>query len=120
MISPDGKRVIAEGISTGGTFSVYPVAGGTPATLPGDGEAGTFRFSGARTGRLCTFIWRNSRQIHRVDTVTGKRTLWREISPADPAGLIWIESVQLPRDSSRIVYGYSRILSDLFVIDGLK
>ena len=118
MISPDGKRVIAMEIASR-ALSVYPVAGGEPTALPGM-ETGYWPIQWADDGETVYVHEDYSRQIYRVDTVTGRRTLWREISPADPAGLVAIENIQVPRDGSRLLYGYSRILSDLFVVDGLK
>ncbi len=118
MISSDGKRVIATGPERG-VLSVYPVAGGEPTTLPGL-EKGYWPIQWGDDGETVYVHQENSRLVYRVNTVTGKRTLWKELSPADPAGVVSIENVEVARDGSRIVYGYSRIMSDLFVVDGLK
>ena len=40
--------------------------------------------------------------------------------PADPAGILEIENLSVSRDGAQIVYGYSRITSDLYVVDGLR
>ena len=59
-------------------------------------------------------------RIDRVDVVTGERTLWKTIKPADPVGLEAINNLFVTLDGRTYCYGYLRTLSDLFVIDGLK
>jgi hypothetical protein len=52
--------------------------------------------------------------------LTGARELVREISPGDPAGLQAIPTVALSADGRSYVYGYTRALSDLYAVEGLK
>jgi hypothetical protein len=40
--------------------------------------------------------------------------------PADSAGVVEIVSVVLTADGSNYAYSYHRILSDLFLVDGLN
>jgi hypothetical protein len=63
---------------------------------------------------------RTSAQIYRVNVSTGERSLWKTIVPSDPAGLLSIDRVEIGRDGKQIVYGYARITSDLYVVDGLR
>jgi hypothetical protein len=55
-----------------------------------------------------------------VDSVTGKRTLWKQISPADPAGVDAIQGIAITPDEKSFVYSYRRRLSDLYLVEGLK
>jgi hypothetical protein len=59
-------------------------------------------------------------RIDKVDIVSGLRTPWRTIKPADPVGLVGINEVFITPDGAAYCYGYGRTLSDLFVIEGLK
>ena len=55
-----------------------------------------------------------------IDLATGKRTLWRSLSPADPAGVGQIGPIVMAPDGSSYIYGYHRTLSDLYLVEGLK
>ena len=60
-------------------------------------------------------------RIMRIDAVTGRRDVWREIEYADSSGLLPGElRVVMSADGRSYVYGYLRSLSDLYVADGLK
>jgi hypothetical protein len=55
-----------------------------------------------------------------VDLATGHREVWREIALADPAGAQSITSVHFSADGKSYAYSTLRVLSDLYVVDGLK
>ena len=59
-------------------------------------------------------------QVFRIDAATGQRTFWRAFEPADSAGIDTIRGVLLSADNKAYVYGYSRTLSDLYQVQGLK
>jgi hypothetical protein len=59
-------------------------------------------------------------RIHRIDLATGRRTLVREIMPANPGGMAGILSFAMTPDASALAYNYVRKLSDLYLIEGLK
>jgi eukaryotic-like serine/threonine-protein kinase len=59
-------------------------------------------------------------RIDKLDTVTGLRTPWKTVKPADPVGLEAINRVFVTPDGAGYCYGYLRTLSDLFVIEGVK
>jgi eukaryotic-like serine/threonine-protein kinase len=119
LISQDGKRVIAGGPEEG-VFSIYPVEGGEPRPLPGM-EQGYWPIQWSEDGKtLYVRHGRSPAQIYRVNVSTGERSLWKVIVPADPAGLLSIDTLDVARDGKQIVYGYARITSDLYVVDGLR
>jgi hypothetical protein len=51
---------------------------------------------------------------------TGHRQLWKELNPPDPAGINFIRPPQISADGKAYAYNYSRVLSDLYLVDGLK
>jgi eukaryotic-like serine/threonine-protein kinase len=118
-ISPDGKRFIARGPDR--RFSVCPLEGGEPTPIPGlapddfpvgwtDSEQVVY----VRRGRSVPA------RIDRLDITTGRSEKWRDIAPADMTGLI---SVGLPRitpDGRSYAYSAARLISALFLVDGMK
>ena len=61
-----------------------------------------------------------SARIDRLDLATGRREPWKEILPADATGVVRVSSVFLAPDGSFYVYAYSRVLSNLYLVEGLK
>jgi Tol biopolymer transport system component len=121
IVSADGKMVYVG--SADGKAVTYPIAGGPsqPASPNIDFTGlAPIRFSG--DGRSL-FMRDNGRipvGIFRIDLDSGRKELLRELSPGDPAGLQAIGTVRLSADGRYYVYGYTRALSDLYSVDGLK
>ncbi len=59
-------------------------------------------------------------RIFRLDFATGKRALWKELSPPDASGISNVAPPAIAADGKTYAYSYNRILSDLFLADGLK
>ena len=55
--------------------------------------------------------------LTKVDLSNGARTLWMEAMPADPAGLTNVGPIFVTPDGGRSVYSYTRMLSDLYLVD---
>ena len=119
-ISPDGQTVAAVGPDQ--QCYLYPVAaGGGPRLVPGlqPGEAP----AGWDTDGRSLYVFRSGElpaHVYRLDISTGKRTLWRDLQPSDPAGIDSIRGLLLSRDAKAYVYGYIRLLSDLYQVEGLR
>jgi Tol biopolymer transport system component len=118
-ISPDGHQFVAWDRED--RAWIYPVESGTPRLMPGYSPGEDFvRWSG--DGRA-VFLWRflnSSIQVFRLNVATGERRLLREISFPDPAGLYTITNLLLTPDGSSYVYSYGRMLSTLYLVEGLK
>jgi hypothetical protein len=61
-----------------------------------------------------------SAKAYRLDIVTGKRTFWKAVIPADPAGIATIGPIQITPNGKSYVYGFTRTLADLYLVEGLK
>jgi outer membrane protein assembly factor BamB len=59
-------------------------------------------------------------KIFRVDSETGKRSLWKEVTPADSAGVAGISAFVTTPDGKAYAYNFIRTLSDLFLVEGLR
>src|SRR5215469_96240 len=53
--------------------------------------------------------------IFRVDLNSGKRDVWKQIRPADPAGILYIRSFFVTPSGSAYTYSAARCLSSLCV-----
>jgi serine/threonine protein kinase/Tol biopolymer transport system component len=119
LISPDGKLVVGNGPD--GKFYFFAVDGGQGQSALGV-ESGESIDGWSADGR--SFFVHNSMglpvTISRVDAATGKRTIWKQITPADPSGVDAIQGIAITPDEKSFVYSYRRRLSDLYLVDGLK
>jgi hypothetical protein len=59
-------------------------------------------------------------KISRLDLATGQRVMWKDLVPADPAGVSQIGPIVLTPTGNAYVYGYHRTLSDLYLVEGLR
>jgi hypothetical protein len=58
-------------------------------------------------------------RVHKLEIATGKKELWKELIPADPAGME-VSAVLPTPDGRAYAYEYSRTLSDLYVVHGIR
>ena len=58
--------------------------------------------------------------VYRLEIATGKRELWKELTPPDPAGISNVSQPAIANDGKTYAYSYNRILSDLFLANGVK
>ena len=59
-------------------------------------------------------------RVERLDLATGRRTPWKQLAPADPAGVGSLSSILIAPDGKSYVYSYSRLTEDLYLAEGLK
>ncbi|HEY0558616.1 MAG TPA: hypothetical protein VGG20_30465, partial [Thermoanaerobaculia bacterium] len=118
-ISLDGRQVV--GWNQEDQPWIYPVGAGTPRPLPGFSPGDDLvRWSG--DGRA-VFLWRRLDvpvRVFRLDLATGERRLLREISFPDPVGAYTMSNLLLTPDGGSYVYTYGRLLSTLYLVDGLR
>jgi len=118
-ITPDSKYVIAG--KRDEKLSLYPLEGGEPAPLPGL-EIGDVAIRWTSDGRALYFFRLEDlpAKVYRLDVSTGRRELWKELLPPDPAGISIVYTVEMTPDAKSYAYTYLRDLSDLYLIEGLK
>ena len=118
-LSPDGS--LAAAIDAKGALVLYPVAGGAPRPVPG-AAPGDVPLIFSEDGRS-VFV-RSSpgvpARVERLDLAAGTRSSWVELAPADGAGVEAVTDVLLTPDGATYAFSFVRILSDLFVVDGLR
>jgi Tol biopolymer transport system component/predicted Ser/Thr protein kinase len=119
VISPKGDFVASVGPDH--KIYLYPVAGGDP--VPVSGTTGDEAPTGWSADGRSLYVFRFGEipaKVFELELSTGKRKLWKELVPADAAGIDTIRGITITPDARAYVYGYIRTLSDLYVVEGLK
>jgi dipeptidyl aminopeptidase/acylaminoacyl peptidase len=139
---PDGKRILFTGNEEGKGVKLYvrDVASGKTDAITQEGVNGTefvispdsqwvagigpdqkgITFS---TDGASLYIYQPGElpaRVMRLDVRTGQRTLWKELMPTDPAGVETIGPILMTPDAKTCVFGYHRMLADLYLVEGLK
>jgi len=118
LVSSDGNWVVASGPDR--KTYVYPLNGGEPRVVPGLDPEDTWEQL-SLDGRSL-FVHRGgelpAKEV-RLDLATGKKESWRIVTPADPAGVGEL-GILPTRSGEGYLYSYQRILSDLYLVDGVK
>jgi Tol biopolymer transport system component len=126
-LTPEGYRMFRHGISPDGRFVVatgpdqriylYPLAGGEPTPLPGS-SPGDIPDRWTPDSRAL-FVHRRDElpvKVYRLDVATGAKELWKELIPADAAGVTQVGTVVPTPDGRGYVYSYIRLLSEMYVV----
>jgi len=119
VLSPDGQQVVGIGPDEKAYF--YPVAGGEPKAVPGM-EVGEQPIQWSADAKAI-YLYKPGdlpAKVNRLDLSTGHKTLWKELMPSDSAGVSRIGPILITPDGKSCLYGYHRILSDLYLVEGLK
>jgi hypothetical protein len=117
-VAPDGMRVI--GADEHGTPVIYRIDGSAPEPISGL-AAGDIPVQWTPDGRGLLVAHGEGLPwvVERLDLSTGRRTPATTIRAHDPAGLR-LSVFAISRDAKYYVHTYSRLLSDLLVVNGLK
>jgi eukaryotic-like serine/threonine-protein kinase len=118
-ISPDGKTIAALGPDR--RVMLYPSEPGEPRPVSGL-QNGEVPIRWTADGRAI-WVFRTNEvpaKIYRLDVTTGERSLWKELTPPDPAGVLLIGPILMTPDGKSYVYSYRRTLDELFLVEGLK
>lgn len=117
LLSPDGERLLVR--SGAGSWMLFAMRDGkmTPAeglaSLSPVAWSDTANVVYARGGEIPA-------QLYRVNLATGKREEWRRLKPADAAGAMAVEHVQVTPSGNALAYTYFQFDARLFVVDGLR
>ena len=120
-VSPDGRFVPAR--DPDGTFKLFPTSpGGPPIPFPGV-AAGEFPIQWSLDGKSLYVQGMRAgppAEVFRIDVASGRRELWKEFAPSDPTGVVEIQGIVMTQDAAAYAYTYARLLSDLYVAEGLR
>ncbi len=123
QVSPDGKNVAVRG--TDGKRGLWPLEGGGFQPIPGlesnynvigwTSDGASVYVVHPRQGALAL----RSATVSRVDIHTGKMEPWKTFGEAG-AGVSTIGRLQLSADGTAYAYIYVRVLSEAYVVTGLR
>jgi eukaryotic-like serine/threonine-protein kinase len=118
LVSPDGK--LLAGYHVGGGGWLYPIDGTQPRPILGLLPGETLDWS---SDPRFLYVYQGKQvpvRVYRLNVLTGQRQLFREIIPPDIAGLGDISHVHFSSNGRACVYSYTRFLSELYLVNGLK
>jgi Tol biopolymer transport system component len=119
LITPDGKYLVAGEVNR--QAWLYPIAGGDPQKINFTAGPNEFPVGFSADGKgLLMAASGVPMKISRVDLVTGRRVPFKEIAPADPAGVQSIANIRFSADGKAYAYSTLRVLSDLYVVESMK
>jgi eukaryotic-like serine/threonine-protein kinase len=119
QISPDGKLIAANDSSINAA-RLYPIDGGAPRAIPGL-EPGEGVLWTSDPHVLYVFDHSTlSTRVFRMNLLTGQRTFFKELSLPDGPGVCELSHVLFSPDGSAYAYGYTRLISDLYMVSGLR
>ena len=116
--APDGKQLAVQApggpwqLLTVGDAAVRPIGGLHPQDL-------VVAWSTDGRAVFCAIADQVPARLERVDIRTGARTLVKEIAPPELAGLNQIIVTSVINDGAAYAYGYARVNTPLFRIEGL-
>jgi Tol biopolymer transport system component len=118
FVSPDGQSFL--GLDSERNSVAYSVQSGEGKPVPGLNPA-EVAFGWPGDGKS-VYVYRPAVPVlvYRVELNTGRRQLWKELNPPDPAGINFIRTPHISADGKAYAYNYNRILFDLYPVDGLK
>jgi len=118
-VSPDSAHIL--GRTGAGEFFLYPVGNGEPRPLPHLGrEDSVIRWSPDGRSLLVFHANQLPVRVEKVELESGRRTLVQELAPADRSGVLGIGTVSVSGDGKWYAYGYSRDVSQLFTVEGVR
>jgi dipeptidyl aminopeptidase/acylaminoacyl peptidase len=138
-VSPDGRWLLATAPS--GEVVTYPLELPVQPVAPSNGDAdqgggatggAARKVPGLRPGEVISGFCADGKSIYvfsddtvpavveRLELATGARTPWKRVGPPDPAGVVNVNGLFVSRDGRAYVYSYMRMLSDLYLVQGLK
>jgi len=117
-ITSDDKKIAAV---TSDGIALVSVDGGDPQPVRGSqaGEA-PIRWTKDEKALLIGKRGETSCTVSRLDLSSGARTDFKTVHPADLAGVVGVSCPRLAADEEHYVFGYTRNLSDLFLVEHLK
>lgn len=120
LISPDQSSILMD--AGQGDFNFFPLNGGQRKKAPPGLERGDLlvQWTSDAYGVFAANGVGLPLKIYKIDLSNGRRTLWKQISPGDVAGVVSVISIVMTPDGKSYAYTFRRALSDLYLASGLR
>ncbi|HTC45790.1 MAG TPA: WD40 repeat domain-containing serine/threonine protein kinase [Candidatus Aquilonibacter sp.] len=120
MISPDGKSALVR--AADGKWGIWPLDGSGMRTIPGnDSSFNVVRW--APDGKSIYVVSDRAddrtSKIYQLDLGTGKMTFWKTFGE-ESAGVVDTRDPHFSRDGIAYAYDYVRVISEAYVVTGLR
>ena len=119
-VSPDGQLVAAGDLRENEGVRLYPLDGGPPRAVPGLLPGEMIKWT---TDPRFVYTYQalaTPAKIYRLNILNGQRQFFREINPSDETGICDMSQILFSADGRAYVYGYTRLLSELYLVNGLR
>jgi eukaryotic-like serine/threonine-protein kinase len=122
QVSPDGRSTAVRGPD--GKWGIWPLEGGGIHPIPGL-ESNYFVIGWTPDGESVYVVPNRggrgkTAKVSRVNVQTGKMESWKTFGEETGAGVTNVAPPQLSQDGTAYAYVYSRVLSEAYVVTGLK
>lgn len=120
-LAPDGRSTAVLGPD--GKWGIWPLEGSGIRLIPGLDSS--YNVTGWSPDGLSVYVASNrgsvkTRKVYRVDLATGKMELWRTFGTEIAAGAAGIVPPHFSSDGTAYAYIYAQLLSQAYVVTGLK
>jgi eukaryotic-like serine/threonine-protein kinase len=121
IVAPDG-RMAAELLDHGQRPVLFKLDAADVARPCAGLEVGDIPIAWSPDGRWLYFTRERTPmvEIHRVELSSGRRNLVWSVAIQDPAGVRTFGRVRVTPDGRYYAYSFERVLSDLYLVEGLK
>jgi DNA-binding winged helix-turn-helix (wHTH) protein len=121
LVTRDGRRVLARTPGTDGVWNFYPASGGTPEPAPIASRDRPLAFTTDGTSLFVVpFALTGPLVVERLDLTTRARTRFTEMTAEDKSGIYPMMQFVLTPDGRSYAYSVHRILSELYLVRGLR
>ncbi len=120
-LSPDGKSTAVLGPD--GKWGTWPIEGSGIHRIPGlDSNYDVTGWSqdGRSVYAVSIRASEKTEKVYQVNTMSGKMTLWRTFGAQGAEGVVAATGPQLSSDGTAYAYIYFQVLSQAYVVTGLK
>jgi hypothetical protein len=117
-ISPDGDRLVLRRLS--GEQVMFSCQASTTGPIPGLAAVEyAVRFDESGRSLYVAGRIQGKHRVDHLDLESGERSAWRTLEPPDPTGVIFVGRPIVAANGSRYAYSYLKLISDLYVVEGL-
>ena len=120
LLSPDGHSLVNR---TPEGLALIPLEGGSSRPIPGSAPGDRplrFTADGRSLFLRSSSVREIPARVFRLELPTGRREVWKEFAPGDPAGITTLTASAVSEDGKTILFIYGRSLADLYLAEGLQ
>ena len=121
FVTPDAQHLLARTPGPAGQWQLHPLAGGAPQRSPLGSLDRPLAFTPDGRG-LFVSPWSETGPavVDRVELPTGQRSRWTEVRVEDKAGAGPMMPIVMTPDGQSYAFSVHRVLSELYLVHGLR